>query len=137
MKKQIKITKLDYKRLSNLIHDVKDSMRSDIENILTLRHEIERAKKVEPREISSKYITMNSEFEIISLDLQKVMKFKLVYPQEANFSKGKLSVLSPLGCALIGCEENDEVEYKVPTGIKKVKIEKILYQPEEVGEFYL
>jgi len=137
MKKQIKITKLDYKRLSNLIDNVKNSMRSDIENILTLRHEIERAKKVEPREISSKYITMNSEFEIISLDLQKVMKFKLVYPQEANFSKGKLSVLSPLGCALIGCEENDEVEYKVPAGIKKVKIEKILYQPEEVGEFYL
>lgn len=137
MKKQIKITKLDYKRLSNLIDNVKDSMRSDIENILTLRHEIERAKKVEPREISSKYITMNSEFEIISLDLQKVMKFKLVYPQEANFSKGKLSVLSPLGCALIGYEENDEVEYKVPTGIKKAKIGKILYQPEEVGEFYL
>lgn len=137
MKSQLRITNLDYQRLSQLINSIRKTMKDDLHNIETLQGEIERAKRVEPRKIGSQFVTMNSEVEVIDITTGRIMTFKLVYPQEANFPGGKLSVLSPLGSALIGYREGDEVEFCVPAGTKKVKIGKILYQPEAKGEYAL
>lgn len=137
MKSQLRITNLDYQRLSSLIQSIRKTMKDDLHNIETLQGEIERAKRVEPRKIGSEFVTMNSEVEVIDSTTGRIMKFKLVYPQEADFPGGKLSVLSPLGSALIGYREGDEVEFRVPAGTKKVKIGKILYQPEAKGEYAL
>jgi regulator of nucleoside diphosphate kinase len=112
-------------------------MKDDLHNIETLEIEIERAKRIEPRKIKPNVVTMNSDVEVIDIDAERMMKFKLVYPEEADFKTGKLSVLSPLGSALIGYREGDEVEFSVPAGMKKVRIGKILYQPEADGEFSL
>ena len=133
----MRITNLDYQRLNNLIQSVKTTMKDDLHNIEALENEIERAKRIEPRKIGHNVVTMNSEVEVIDLASNRVMKFKLVYPQEADFKNNRLSVLSPLGSALIGYREGDEVEFRVPAGLKKVKIGKILYQPEATGEFAL
>ena len=137
MRTQLRITNLDYQRLNNLIQSVKTTMKDDLHNIEALENEIERAKRIEPRKIGHNVVTMNSEVEVIDLASNRVMKFKLVYPQEADFKNNRLSVLSPLGSALIGYREGDEVEFRVPAGLKKVKIGKILYQPEATGEFAL
>lgn len=80
---------------------------------------------------------MNSELEVVDVDTNRTMKIKLVYPHEADFKLGRVSVLSPLGSALIGYREGDQVSFKVPMGLKKVRISKILYQPEAAGEFLL
>ncbi len=137
MKTQLHITNLDYQRLSTLIGSIRKTMKDDLHNIEALEGEIHRAKRVEPRKIAPDYVTMNSEVEVIDSTNGRVMKFKLVYPQEANFPAGRLSVLSPLGSALIGYREGDEVEFRVPAGTKKVRIGKILYQPEAKGEYAL
>jgi regulator of nucleoside diphosphate kinase len=135
MRTQLRITNLDYQRLNNLIQSVKTTMKDDLHNIETLENEIGRAKRIEPRKIGHNVVTMNSEVEVIDIDANRMMKFKLVYPQEADFKNNRLSVLSPLGSALIGYREGDEVEFRVPAGMKKVRIGKILYQPEAKGEF--
>ena len=133
----MQITNLDYQRLFNLINSVRDTMKDDLHNIETLEQEIDRAKRIEPRKIGPDFVTMNSEVEVIDLASGRVMTFKLVYPQDADFKNNRLSVLSPLGSALIGYREGDEGEFRVPAGTKKVKITRILFQPEAKGEYAL
>lgn len=137
MRTQLQISNLDYQRLINLLQKIKTTMKDDLHNIETLEAEIEKAKRIEPRKMKTNVVTMNSDVEVTDEDTGRLMKFKLVYPNEADFKTGKLSVLSPLGCALIGYSEGDVVEFRVPAGSKKVKIGKILYQPEAEGEFSL
>jgi regulator of nucleoside diphosphate kinase len=71
---------------------------------------------------------------VVFLDSNKTMELRLVYPQNANFSKGLISVLSPLGCALLGYRAGDVVTFKAPKGEQRVQIEKVIYQPEANGE---
>jgi len=137
MRTQLQISNLDYQRLINLLQKIKTTMKDDLHNIETLEAEIEKAKRIEPRKMKTNVVTINSDVEVTDEDTGRLMKFKLVYPDEADFKTGKLSVLSPLGCALIGYSEGDVVEFRVPAGSKKVKIGKILYQPEAEGEFSL
>jgi regulator of nucleoside diphosphate kinase len=80
---------------------------------------------------------MNSVIEVSDCDTNKTMELRLVYPKEANFKLGKISVLSPLGTALLGYKVGSEISYAVPKGVKKMKISKIVYQPEANGEFAL
>jgi regulator of nucleoside diphosphate kinase len=135
MDTQLQITKLDYQRLNNLILSMKKKSKDDLVNLEVLENEIDRAKKVDPRKIKPEFVTMNSELELIDLDSKRTMKFRLVYPEEADFRQGKLSVLSPLGSALIGYRKGDEISFRVPAGKKKVRIENILFQPEASGEY--
>ncbi len=133
----MQITHQDYQRLHTLINHFLTEKREKVSNLEALRVELEKAKMVDSQKISSDFITMNSEFEVEDTSLGRLMVFKLVYPQLADFKNGKLSVLSPLGCALIGCRAGDEIEFTVPAGKKKVRITRILYQPEANGMFEL
>ncbi|MFZ5430172.1 MAG: nucleoside diphosphate kinase regulator [Bacteroidota bacterium] len=137
METQLQITHLDYQRLNNLIQSMKSRTKDDLQNLEVLENEIDRAKRIEPRKITPEVVTMNSEIELMDMDTKRKMKFRLVYPQDADFRAGRLSVLSPLGSALIGYSVGTEVSFKVPAGLKQVRIEKILYQPEANGEYTL
>jgi regulator of nucleoside diphosphate kinase len=137
METQLQITLLDYQRLNNLIQSMKSRTKDDLQNLEVLENEIDRAKRIEPRKITPEVVTMNSELELMDLDAKRLMKFRLVYPQDADFKAGRLSVLSPLGSALIGYSTGSEVSFRVPAGEKRVRIERILYQPEANGEYTL
>lgn len=137
MKTPLLISQLDYQRLQRLINGMAHRLNPDLANIKILAEEIGRAKKVEPRKMKPGYVTMNSEFELLDLDSKRPMRFRLVYPEEADFRQGKLSVLSPLGSALIGYREGDEISFSIPAGKKNVRIKNILFQPEENGEYAL
>jgi regulator of nucleoside diphosphate kinase len=60
-----------------------------------------------------------------------------VYPDDADVNDGKLSVLAPLGTALLGASVGDVVEFRTPGGVRRLKVERILYQPEAAGDFHL
>jgi len=137
MKGKIKITKLDYSRLCDLITSVKGNRSVEFRNIDFLGSEIKRAEKVDPRKIKPEFITMNSVVEIIDPENMKSMSLKLVYPGEADFKKGFVSVLSPLGSALLGYKEGDTISFEVPRGNKMITIKKIIYQPEANGEYFV
>jgi len=131
----IKITELDYSRLSNLVESTKKTRDEELLNLSALKEEIARAEVVSPEKIAREFVTMNSLVEILDLDTNRKMKIRLVYPREANFKKGNVSIFSLLGSALIGCREGDRIYFNAPSGRKNVQIIKILYQPEANGNF--
>jgi regulator of nucleoside diphosphate kinase len=133
MKNDIVVTRVDYSRLNSLILNMLDDRSSDLFELNFLNIEIKRATKIDSRKISPEYVTMNSLIEVTFLDVGKSMVIRLVYPQDANYKKGQVSVLSPLGCALLGYRAGDSVSFKAPGGMQTVRIDKVLYQPEANG----
>lgn len=130
----ITVTQLDYLRLTNLIQNLRDSRSVDTEYLKFLGIELKKALKVDSKSITPDFVTMNSVMNVVFLDSNKTMELRLVYPQNANFSNGLISVLSPLGCALLGYRAGDVVTFKAPKGEQRVQIEKVIYQPEANGE---
>lgn len=130
----ITVTQLDYLRLTNLIQTIRDNKSVDPIYLQYLGMELQKALKIDSKLITPDFITMNSVMNVVFLDTGKTMELRLVYPQNANFSKGLISVLSPLGCALLGYKAGDTVSFKAPIGEQKVMIEKVIYQPEANGE---
>ena len=56
---------------------------------------------------------------------------------EANYDEGKISVLAPVGTALLGYRVGDTIEWQVPSGLRRLKVEELLYQPEAAGQYNL
>lgn len=136
MKNQtIRITSLDMQRLKNLL-DNPDLMQQK-PYLQELEHEIDRAVIVEPTEVSADTVTMNSTVRLIDLKTDEETIVTLVYPDHANIAEGRISILAPIGTAILGCSEGEMVEWKVPDGIRSLKVDHILYQPEAAGEYAL
>ena len=120
--------------LSNLIQRLRNGKSVDDKYLNFLNFELHKAAKIDSKLISPDFVTMNSVISVVFLDTMKAMELRLVYPQKANFAEGLISVLSPLGCALLGYKAGDVVTYNAPKGEQKVKIEKLVFQPEANGE---
>lgn len=135
MEDNIKITDLDYVRLYNLLNRSKKSKTEELRNITVLENEIRRAERVDPKEISPDIVTMNSLVEVVDLDTSKSMTIKLVYPNDADFRYGKVSILSLLGSALLGYKVGSIISFGAPLGKKEMIIKNIIYQPESNGEY--
>lgn len=117
----ILITERDYLRIR---HILSTQNSEDFEN---LEIEIERAKIIEENEIPEDLVRMNATVRFITLQDEKEMKLTLVFPEDANFSKGKISILAPLGSALIGLRVNQEINWMFPDGkTKTIKILEVL-----------
>ncbi len=135
MSRKIYITEADKIRLKKLIDDEFCGEKKKDKYILALDQEIDRADVVDAGNIPGNVITMNSK---VLLDLNgEEMEASLVYPQEADWGKKKLSVLSPIGTAILGYKEGDHIEWEVPSGVTEIQIKKILYQPEAAGDYDL
>ena len=78
---------------------------------------------------------MNSVVQVMDESTNKQMTIRIVYPKEADFKKGNLSILSPLGIALLGYKVGDKVQFDAPNGLVTIRIQQIDYQPEANGEY--
>lgn len=133
----IYVTEFDLKRLSNLLNGTRLWNKKDRDFLTSLEEELEWAQIVAPQEIPSDVVTMNSQVRVIDLDSNEEMVFTLVFPAEADYARGRLSVLAPIGTALLGYRAGDTVEWEVPAGVRRLKIEQVLYQPEAAGDYHL
>ena len=131
------ITAFDRKRLMNLIEDNVSFNNPDKNYLKELEKELNRGKIVEPKDIPKNVITMNSMIRLKDLDSGEEMTYTLVFPSIADIGENKISVLAPIGTALIGYKVEDIIEWKVPAGLRKLKVEEILYQPEAAGDYHL
>ena len=130
----IYITELDYNRLSGLIDRTRERNGADREYLNKLEAELDRAEIVEAQDIPSDVITMRSTVRLKDLVSGESATYSLVFPTEANFADGKISVLAPIGTAILGYRQGDTIEWPVPSGLRKLKVEEILYQPESAGD---
>lgn len=126
------VTEKDYLRLKSLI-EVKDP--EEIEN---LEIELDRAQLLADDEVPPDLVTMNSIFRFENISENKQMIMSIVYPQESNAQENKVSILAPLGSALLGLRVGQEINWQFPDGkTKKLKVLEILYQPEANGDWHL
>ena len=133
----IYITSSDMLKLENLIEGRRDGNVRDKEHLAELENELGRAVLVDSKAIPPNVITMNSRVLMKDLDTQEEMTYTLVFPADANIKESKISVLAPIGTAMIGYEAGDVIEWPVPSGQKRLKVIEILYQPEAAGDFHL
>ena len=135
--KPIYITKLDLERLQKLLLDSQSTEYRKSEYLEKLRMEIQRAMVVSPQEIPADVITMNSAVHLKDIDTGEDETYTLVFPEDANLEEGKISVLAPIGTAMLGYKVGDIFEWDVPAGKRRLQVKKILYQPESSGDFDL
>ena len=134
----IYITKPDQERLNHLISIAREREGDQNRQYLdSLEEELERAEVVQQKDIPPDVITMRSKVRLKDLDSGEEMIYRLVFPTEANYDDGKISVLAPIGTAMLGYKLGDVIEGKVPAGLRRMKVEDVLYQPESKGDYHL
>ncbi|MFA6471316.1 MAG: nucleoside diphosphate kinase regulator [Candidatus Latescibacterota bacterium] len=129
------VTEIDFKRIRNLLGSLKSFSERDIENVRKLDEVLSQAKIVNPHDIPGDIVTMNSTVTILDLETGEKMVYTLVYPEKSDYRRGLISIIAPIGSAIFGCKIGNVVEWKIPKGVKKIKIEEIHYQPETAGNF--
>ena len=132
-RRTIFITQADMKRLQSLI----ESMKSSREDLQALRAELHQAHVVAPADIPKDVVTMNSKAQVRDLETNEIMTYTLVFPGNANIDDGKISVLAPVGTAMLGHRAGEEFEWHVPAGPVRLRVEEVLYQPEAAGHYNL
>jgi regulator of nucleoside diphosphate kinase len=131
VKNKIYITEFDKKRLKGLIKFAEEHWDKKVLRYLEdLDEELDRAQVVKPEEIPHDVITMNSTFRLSDLDTGEEVVYTLVFPANADSGNRKISILAPIGTAVLGYRVGDTVEWEVPAGIKRLKVSQIVYQPE-------
>jgi regulator of nucleoside diphosphate kinase len=132
----IVITEIDFDRLRHLAES--DSYRFSYGSLLTeLKRGLQRGRVVPPTHVQRGVITMNSRVRLIDLKTGRNETYTLVYPADANINENRLSVLAPLGTAMLGARIGQVIEVKAPAGVRRLKIDQILYQPESAGDYHL
>jgi regulator of nucleoside diphosphate kinase len=132
----IYVTEKDFQRLFTLIQEQRQSNGSG-PNIARLGEELKRARRLPAEEMPAGVVTMNSRVQVKELLSGNEMEVTLVYPKNADVNAKKISILAPLGAAILGCREGDEVEWTLPDRKFSYKIEKVVYQPEAAGDYNL
>jgi regulator of nucleoside diphosphate kinase len=132
------LTEQDLNRLRHLIADLTRAARGAQAGVETLEEILDLSRVVPVSDVPSNAVTMNSQIVIDDLDSGKQRTVTIVYPDDADALSGRVSVLSPVGIALLGLTEGAETEIRLPHDRQaRIRIRKVAYQPEASGEFSL
>lgn len=122
------LTQSDFQKLSSLLNSVLPEV-ADL-----LEEELSRAAIVSDDKLPRDTVSMNSKVIFQDLDTEKELAVTVVFPNEANIDENKISILAPVGLALIGLQVGQIINWAVPNGIKRrLKVVSIIYQPERDG----
>lgn len=131
---KIFITQNDLNHLNQAIQEAENSGYRHSIHITQLKKELERAEIVAPQEIPEGVITMKSTAVLLDIDKGERLQLTLCYPQDSR-SEGKVSVLAPIGTAMLGYKVEDVIEWDTPDGKVNLLVEQVLYQPEAAGVY--
>ena len=134
-KNTIYLTDKDYNRLLQVVQTQRQ--KNGLFVVAALSQELKRAKVVPPTEIPADVITMNSRVRLKEMKSAAELDIDIVYPKDADVGKRKVSVLAPVGTAVLGCKVGDEVKWPVAQGMVTYKVQELIYQPEAAGDFNL
>lgn len=136
-KRAIYITEHDMERLKTLLSAAHKFDGRDSIHLNELEKELNRGKLVSSENIPKDVITMNSKVRIRDMNSGEEEVYSLVFPGVADITRHKISILAPIGTALIGLRVGDTITWNVPGGSRSLRVEEILYQPEAAGDFHL
>ena len=134
--RDIYITEFDLARLLKLFDA--EIGEKDRDHLASLQNELDRAHVIDPAAIPDDVVTMNSRVRLKELAVGGDWKdLTLVFPPDANIDINRISILAPVGTAILGRRVGDTVEWKVPAGRRRLQIKELLFQPEAAGRHYL
>lgn len=133
MARRIYITRDDAGKLEELLKAGFRHNALDRANLQVLQDELHRAKIVTPSQVTPDVVTMHSCVRLKDVASQEAMEITLVFPEEADPDAGSVSVVAPLGAAILGYKAGDTIQFKTPGGVRRVSIEAVTYQPEAAG----
>jgi regulator of nucleoside diphosphate kinase len=127
--RQMLVTAHDARRLIELMVRSEGSHGPDRDHLEALAEKLERAVVVPPEAVPPDVVTIHSEVRIHHLDSDTVATYTLAYPGRREAANA-VSVLAPLGTAMLGCREGDEVDWQAPGGRKRFAVLEVIHQPE-------
>jgi regulator of nucleoside diphosphate kinase len=133
---ELLITEADFDRLRHLVESPRYRV-SHAMLIPLLKKGLERCRVVEPSGVPRGVVTMHSVVTVRDTRAGEPETYTLVFPDDADIDAGKLSVLAPLGAALLGARAGQTIEFAAPAGRRRLKVERVLYQPEAAGHYHL
>lgn len=132
--RNIFITDRDMKRLRGLLDSARRFLTRDHQYLETLQEELDQAEVVPSNQVPADIVTMNSHVRLRDMDTGAESEYCLVFPRDADLAKGRISVLAPIGTAILGYRVGETVEVHAPVGRKRLKVKSVLYQPEAAGD---
>jgi regulator of nucleoside diphosphate kinase len=133
MSTNIFITDEDLRELREMVDQAQSHESEEATNLIKLDAELRRAQIVPPEDVPRDVVTMNSKVVLYDLDTDEREIFTLVYPWHADAENNRVSVLAPIGTALIGARVGDVVQWPVPAGTLRFRVEELVFQPESEG----
>ena len=132
-KQSIVLTDSDSSRLQSLVEFAKRAFTRDRHHVESLEEKLSCAEIVRAHEISPNVVRMNSRVRIRDLDAGRHMDYTLVFPQDADIADNRISVLAPLGTAILGSGIGEEIRWEVPGGVRRVKVEDVHDRPRKAA----
>jgi regulator of nucleoside diphosphate kinase len=132
----IYLTEFDRRRLAGFFQVLRSRTALDHPRLQALEADIEHAKVLDVADMPSNVVTMNSRVRLRDLDTGDLLSLTLVFPGAAEASKGRVSVLAPVGLAMLGARESDELRLPMLKRVRprRLRIEEVEYQPEAAGD---
>lgn len=132
-KRTLIISHEDREGLEALIDWARMDSRVREDYLAALEAELARARVVPAGKVPPDVVTMNSVVRLRDLDTDETEEYELVYPEDADLEHNRISVLAPVGTAILGYRLGDVIEWPVPAGMRRLRVEEVLYQPERAG----
>jgi len=132
------VSEFDQQRLQALIAACLEKADAAEQRVVEpLATVLDRATIVQAGEIPEDVVTMNSIVRLRDLDSGKARVYALTFPADSNETEGRMSILDPLGAAMLGSRVGGVVEPALAAGPKRFRVETLIYQPERTGHYSL
>jgi regulator of nucleoside diphosphate kinase len=128
------ITTKDAEKLRALIREAYHTEYRGSDYLKKLAEEMEKASVVQPDQIPAEVSTLKSTARLVDQETREEMVYTLVFPEDTDTSQGKISILAPIGTAMLGYKAGDTFEWDTPGGKRIIRVKEILYQPEAAGD---
>ena len=129
-RQDVRLTDVDSRQLQSLIEGSKLRDVRDAGSAEMLEQHLDEADVLPATHIGPDVVTMNSEVLVTDTGSGEAFSFHIVFPRSADVSEGRISVLEPLGMAVLGRSVGDRITWDVPGGMRTLLIEDVIYQPE-------
>lgn len=129
----ILMTPYDNERLCELVENCLRGTTNPT-HALALEHELGRAVLVDESELPADVVTMNSQLVAVDVDTGEELHLSVVFPAAADVEQGQISVLAPIGIAMLGSREGDEITWRRAGRVRRLRIKQVSYQPEASGD---
>lgn len=136
-KQDLYVSRADLSRLEALIARARRGADRDTGYLDHLEACLDLARSVPATDVARDIVTMNTRLRLRNRETDASAVYTLVFPENADADRNRISVLAPLGVALLGAREGDTVVWRTPAGEQRMTIEAILYQPETAGDYHL